>query len=105
MSLSRHEPAPPCLALQGLTVSFGGQRVLDGLDWSLPVGRVVGLLGRNGAGKTTLIETLLGLREPAAGDARLFGEPSLALGDDVRARIGYVPQRSDLFEWLTADQL
>ena len=105
MSLPRNEPAPPCLALQGLTVSFGGQRVLDGLDWSLPAGRVVGLLGRNGAGKTTLIETLLGLREPAAGDARLFGEPSLALGDDVRARIGYVPQRSDLFEWLTADQL
>ena len=105
MSLPRIEPAPPCLALQGLTVSFGGQRVLDGLDWSLPAGRVVGLLGRNGAGKTTLIETLLGLREPAAGDARVFGEPSLALGDDARARIGYVPQRSDLFEWLTADQL
>ena len=35
----------------------------------------------------------------------LFGQPALALGDDARARIGYVPQRSDLFEWLTADQL
>ena len=95
----------PCLALQGLTVSFGAQRVLDGLDWSLPAGRVVGLLGRNGAGKTTLIETLLGLREPAAGQASLFGQSSLALDDGARARIGYVPQRSDLFEWLTPDQL
>jgi ABC-2 type transport system ATP-binding protein len=94
----------PCLA-QGLTVSFGGQRVLDGLEWSLPAGRVVGLLGRNGAGKTTLIETLLGLREPTAGRASLFGQPSMTLDDDARARIGYVPQRSDLFEWLTADQL
>src|ERR1700744_1591724 len=105
MSSPRNDTASPCLALQGLTVSFGKQRVLDGLDWSLPAGRVVGLLGRKGAGKTTLIEALLGLREPAAGQAQLLGEPALALGDDARARIGYVPERSDLFEWLTADQL
>ena len=105
MSAPRIDAAPACLQLKGLTVSFGVQRVLDGLDWSLPSGQVVGLLGRNGAGKTTLIETLLGLREPAAGQALLFGQAAQALPDDVRARIGYVPQRSDLFEWLTADQL
>jgi ABC-2 type transport system ATP-binding protein len=104
MSSHRDHTPMPCLA-QGLTVSFGTQRVLDGLDWALPAGRVVGLLGRNGAGKTTLIEALLGLREPATGQALVFGQPSQALGDDVRARIGYVPQRSDLFEWMTADQL
>ena len=95
----------PCLSLQDLHVAFGAQRVLAGLDWSLPPGQVVGLLGRNGAGKTTLIETLLGLRDPDAGRALLFGQPSAALDDEARARIGYVPQRSDLFEWMTADQL
>jgi len=105
MNTPRNDAAPPCLSLQGLSVSFGAQRVLDGLDWQLPSGQVVGLLGRNGAGKTTLIETLLGLREPDAGQALLFGHASQALPDAVRARIGYVPQRSDLFEWLTADQL
>ena len=105
MSSPRIDDAAPCLSLQGLHVAFGKQTVLDGLDWSLPTGQVVGLLGRNGAGKTTLIETLLGLREPDAGRATMFGQPSIALDDDVRARIGYVPQRSDLFEWLTADQL
>jgi ABC-2 type transport system ATP-binding protein len=98
-------PTDACVRLHGLNVSFGAQRVLDGLDWTLPAGQVVGLLGRNGSGKTTLIESLLGLREPDAGQAMLFGQPSAALDDAARARIGYVPQRSDLFEWLTADQL
>ena len=105
MNSFRIDGAPACVSLQGLGVAFGAQCVLDGLDWQLPAGQVVGLLGRNGAGKTTLIEALLGLREPDAGQALLFGQPSTALDDDRRARIGYVPQRSDLFEWLTVDQL
>ena len=95
----------PCLSLQNIDVSFGQQHVLRSLDWALPSGMVVGLLGRNGAGKTTLIETLLGLREADAGRAFLFGQPAGTIDDATRARIGYVPQRSDLFEWLTADQL
>jgi ABC-2 type transport system ATP-binding protein len=103
--MSTSQPTEACVSLQGLDVTFGSQRVLDALDWSLPTGQVVGLLGRNGAGKTTLIEALLGLREPDAGTALLFGQPSERLSDAARARIGYVPQRSDLFEWLTADQL
>jgi ABC-2 type transport system ATP-binding protein len=105
MSTHGIEAGSSCLSLQGVRVSFGAQRVLDGLDWALPAGQVVGLLGRNGAGKTTLIETLLGLRDADAGRALLFGQPSTALDDAARARIGYVPQRSDLFEWMTADQL
>ena len=105
MSHATNGSGKTCVALQGLKVAFGSQRVLDGLDWSLPTGQVVGLLGRNGAGKTTLIEALLGLREPNAGAALLFGQSPAQLDDRNRARIGYVPQRSDLFEWLTADQL
>ena len=105
MSSSRIDTGTPCVSLQGLRVAYGRQTVLDGLDWALPVGQVVGLLGRNGAGKTTLIETLLGLRDADAGRAVLFGQSALALDDAARARIGYVPQRSDLFEWMTASQL
>ena len=93
------------LMLQGVALSYGRKPVLQGLDWQLSPGQVVGLLGRNGAGKTTLLEAALGLRELDAGRAELFGCRSGALDDATRARIGYVPQQSDLFEWMSADQL
>jgi len=92
--------------LAGVSLSYPrGPAVLNGLDWALLPGQVVGLLGRNGAGKTTLLETLLGLREPDAGTVRLFGQEAQALDDAARARIGYVPQQSDLFEAFTPTQL
>ncbi len=91
--------------LQGIAVRYGNHVVLEGLDWQLLPGQVVGLLGRNGAGKTTLLEALLGLRDTRAGTALLFGQPVAGLDDTTRARIGYVPQQAELFEWLTPAQL
>ena len=95
----------PPVHLQGLTLAFGPQTVLRNLDWRVARGQVIGLLGRNGAGKTSLLEALLGLRLPQAGEALLFGEPARSPSDDVRARIGYVPQQAELFEVLSAPEL
>ena len=97
--------APMAAVARGLCLHYGGQPVLNGLDWAARPGQVVGLLGRNGAGKTTLLETLLGLRQPQSGEARLFGQAATALDDAARSRIGYVPQHSTLFGWLTPLQL
>lgn len=105
---SQHFPHTdkPTAELSSLSLSYPkGDAVLRGLDWQLLPGQVVGLLGRNGAGKTTLLETLLGLREPNAGTVKLFGQDAASLDDAARARIGYVPQHSDLFESFTAAQL
>jgi ABC-2 type transport system ATP-binding protein len=107
-SLALHAPPPdpaPSVSASGLSIGYGSQTVIDGLHWNLLPGQVVGLLGRNGAGKTTLLEGLLGLREPAAGTVRLFGQPVATLDDALRARVGYVPQQSDLFDWLTPAQM
>ncbi|WP_374434695.1 ABC transporter ATP-binding protein [Inhella sp.] len=109
--LALHAAAPPESAppvqIEGLRLAYGrnSRPVLTGLDWQLQPGQVVGLLGRNGAGKTTLLEALLGLREPQAGQVQLFGQPANHLDDAARARIGYVPQQSDLFEDLSPRQL
>jgi ABC-2 type transport system ATP-binding protein len=95
----------PIVHINAVSKAFGGQPVLQGLDWRIAPGKVIGLLGRNGAGKSTLIECVLGLREPDAGGITLFGEPAGALSEAARARIGYVPQQSDLYEWLTPLQM
>ena len=93
------------LAIHQLHLGYAGQPVLRGLDWQLAPGQVLGLLGRNGAGKTTLLECALGLREPDAGSALVYGQPATRLDDATRGRIGYVPQQSNLFEWMTPEQL
>lgn len=77
--------------------SAARSRVLDHIDLAVPEGAVVGLVGRNGAGKSTLMRCLLGLATPDEGEARLLGEPSLALTDAVRERLGYAAQTPDLF--------
>lgn len=106
MNPSQNPPATaPTAEVKDLCLSYGKQTVLKNLNWKLMPGQVVGLLGRNGAGKTTVLETLLGLREPHSGQVHLFDLPVSKLSDDNRARIGYVPQRSDLFETFTAQQL
>ena len=88
---------------RGLRKSFDGRVVLQDLDWVVPEGRVIGLLGRNGAGKTTLLRCLLGLSPVDAGSVQVLGEPM----DEPRGRrlhrIGFVPQSFDLFPWMRLD--
>ena len=95
----------PIIQVAAICKQFDGKHVLNSLDWDLHPGQVVGLLGRNGAGKSTLLESLLGLREVDSGSVALYGEAAANLSDTVRARIGYVPQQSELFEWMTPRQL
>jgi ABC-2 type transport system ATP-binding protein len=80
--------------------SYGSRAVLDGVDLEVAPGSVVGLLGRNGAGKSTLIRCLLGIQELDAGEATLFGQPTLAIDEATKGRIGYVPQEPDAFSWM-----
>jgi ABC-2 type transport system ATP-binding protein len=91
--------------LSSVSKHFGASQVLDRLDWQIAPGQVIGLLGRNGAGKSTLLECMLGLRETDGGSVSLFGEDVARCRNGARAGIGYVPQKSDLFDWLTPVQM
>lgn len=93
------------LAVYGLAHGYEDSRVLDGVDLALAAGSVLGLIGRNGAGKSTLIRAMLGLLEPQAGEARVFGEPASRLSDAAKARLAYVPQQPEALAWLSAAQM
>ncbi len=93
------------VSLSAVEKSFPGHAVLRGLDWQIGKGQIVGLLGRNGAGKSTLLECMLGLRELDGGRVTLMGDSATALSEQTRAQVGYVPQKFDLFEWMTPNQM
>jgi len=80
--------AGAAVSTAGLTKRFRRQVVVDSLNLLVPTGAVYGFLGPNGSGKTTTIRMLLGLVTPTAGEVELLGQPMLARGPDVLARVG-----------------
>ena len=80
------------IELEQLSVTFGKRPILKSLNGELN-GRAIGLLGPNGAGKTTLIHTLLGFHPPTSGTAHIFGQDITRDAKQVRAAVGYMPER------------
>jgi ABC-2 type transport system ATP-binding protein len=78
---------------RGLVMQFPSTRALDELDVTIPPG-VTGLVGANGAGKTTLISLALGLLRPTSGSISVLGMSPVADGPQLRAMIGYGPERN-----------
>ena len=93
------------LQARGLAKGFDQRRVLDGVEWGVPRGSVVGLLGRNGAGKTTLLKLLLGLLKKDRGEMKTLGEDPWTLSAGAKARLGYVPQEYKPYPWMTAGEV
>jgi ABC-2 type transport system ATP-binding protein len=96
--------AIPAIEVQGLQKSFGAQRVLQGIDLSVPAGTVFALLGPNGAGKTTLINILSTLVAPDGGTAVVAGHDVATDPDGVRASISLTGQAAAVDEVLTGEE-
>jgi ABC-2 type transport system ATP-binding protein len=78
--------------------------VLDGVTLDVQAGEVVGLLGPNGAGKTTTLSILATSIKPDAGTVQIFGLDAHSYPDEVRRRLGFVPQSIALYPSLTATE-
>jgi ABC-2 type transport system ATP-binding protein len=88
------DPASPAVVVSGLSKRYGEVTAVDELTFSLEPGTITGFLGPNGAGKTTTLRLLLGLAEPTAGEAQIFGHRYRDLEDPVR-RVGAVLESGD----------
>jgi len=87
---------------EGLTKRYGDLLAVDHVSFEVQAGEVFALLGPNGAGKTTTIRMLTGLTRPTAGQARVLGLELSTEAARIKKRIGVVPERSNLYDELSA---
>ncbi|WP_394431781.1 ABC transporter ATP-binding protein [Streptomyces sp. SGAir0957] len=96
------EALTPAIRAAGLTVVRGPRTVLHGLDFTVPRGRITGLLGPSGCGKSTLMRALVGTQAKVTGTLEVLGEPGGH--PSLRARVGYVTQAPSVYLDLTVRQ-
>jgi manganese/zinc/iron transport system ATP- binding protein len=87
-------PSSSPLSIHDMTVAYHRKPVVWDIDFNAEPGELTAIVGPNGAGKSTLISAVLDLVPRVSGTVRFFGRPY----DQVRQRVGYVPQRESV-DW------
>ena len=95
----------PVIEVEHLAHRYGNRTIYSDLNFSIPPGKVYGLLGKNGVGKTTLIKILMGFLRPESGRCRVFGENSHELSPQTRARIGLLFEGHVTYEFMSIRQI
>ena len=94
------------LAINGVNQAYGGSHILWDVDFNVPQGARMCLMGRNGMGKTTLLKCIMGLLPVSSGSMKFEDRDLRKLPAEARARmgIGYVPQGREIFPQLTVEE-
>jgi len=92
------EAAEPVIQLKNLSKTYGDFTAVDRLNLNIYPGEIYGLLGPNGAGKTTTILMMLGLTEPASGEALVCGLDATRNPMQVKRKVGYMPDDVGFYE-------
>jgi len=85
------------LECKDLYKSYGGKRVLKGINLNLKRGRIVGFLGPNGSGKSTFIKLATGLLTPTRGEILIDGKKP---GVETKKIVSYLPEKTYLNDWM-----
>jgi ABC-2 type transport system ATP-binding protein len=88
---------------RGLRKRYGSLQALDGIDLSIPKGRIVGLIGRNGAGKTTALKAMLGLTS-FDGQLNVLGHDPFREREQLMQDVTYVADVAVLPKWMRVSQ-
>ena len=87
----------PMIKVENLTKRFGGFTAVNGIDFEVQKGEIVGFLGPNGAGKSTTMRMLSGFLPPTSGKAEVAGFDVFADSLQAREHIGYMPENVPLY--------
>ena len=93
------------IVVEALNKSYGANRVVDNLGFTVYAGEIFALLGPNGAGKTTTIETLEGYRAPDDGTVRVLGLDPIRQGRELKPQMGVMLQQDGLYPGLSAREV
>ncbi len=85
------------IQVSNLTKRYGGRTAVDDISFTVAPGEIVGLLGPNGAGKSTTMRVLSGFMPATSGTVRVAGLDVFHDSDEVRRRIGYMPENNPLY--------
>jgi ABC-2 type transport system ATP-binding protein len=89
---------PPAIEVSRLIKTYGGVTAVNDISFTVAAGEIVGFLGPNGAGKSTTMRILTGFLPATAGTVRICGLPVATQPDEVKRRIGYMPENNPLPE-------
>ncbi len=86
------------IEVKDLVKFYGDRKVLHGLNFSVPSGKICGFLGPNGSGKSTTMDILAGLLGPSSGSATVCGLDVIKDSDEIKKIIGYLPDNPPLYK-------
>jgi len=89
------------IEVRNLTKQFGPHTAVDNISFSVPKGEVVGFLGPNGAGQSTTMNILTGYLSATKGDVTIGGTDILEAPEQVKRRIGYLPENPPIYGEMT----
>lgn len=94
------------LSIEGLTLHYGGSRILNGIDLNAAVGEVTCVMGTNGVGKTSLLKAISGTHPRSGGTLKIEGAEVGKMTAHALAKKGvaYVPQGRDIFPLMTVQE-
>jgi ABC-2 type transport system ATP-binding protein len=92
----------PAVVFHGVRKDYGRVRAVDRVDFEIPRGSFVGMIGHNGAGKSTCLAMLVGLQRPTEGRIEVLGVDVVKDPRGARSKLGAVPEKPALFEYLSA---
>tara|TARA_Y100000589_G_C27134653_1_gene622019 strand:- start:680 stop:1453 length:774 start_codon:yes stop_codon:yes gene_type:complete len=84
----------PVVEVRDLTVSYNNITVLNSANFTIPEGKMIGVVGPNGAGKSTLLQAIMGLLPKDSGFVKIYNQNI----NKIRSRIAYVPQKESV-DW------